>query len=127
MIVQVYWNLHKLMWSIRNAKTGKVVSHSDYVLLESAAFRVSNAGRERVIREQRKNVHAWVQGKLVAEGPMSTATDRSSVLPYRETKEVTYNPYKYKSFVDVLSKNKVTKADFVELNGDRTVVAFNPS
>ncbi|MCB1711258.1 MAG: hypothetical protein KDH96_01890 [Candidatus Riesia sp.] len=55
---------------------------------------------------------------------MSTATDRSSVLPYRETKEVTYNPYKYKSFVDVLSKNKVTKADFVHLYEHRSVVAY---
>jgi len=49
---------------------GKVIDHVLGLALKDATFKVSRAGRERVIREQRKNVHAGVQGSysLCTEG-----------------------------------------------------------
>jgi hypothetical protein len=55
---------------------------------------VSEAGRQRVIREQRKNVHAGVKGELVW-----TDTDSRQSGTVLGNK-VTYNPYKFKTFVD---------------------------
>jgi len=57
--VDVYRNLHKNTWSIRSRTTGRVVEHSDNVLVRAAKFVVQPAGRKRVLQEQRKNVHAF--------------------------------------------------------------------
>jgi hypothetical protein len=60
-------------------------------------FVVRKAGREKVLREKKKNVHAfvrgtWIKDLLVEDAPM--------ILDHREcSEEVTYNPYKYDSFV----------------------------
>ena len=75
MKVFVYFNLHKKCFSIKaleGAMKGRVVAHRDNVLLFHATFKVSQAGRERVLREKRKKE----RGELV-----------------------TYNPYKYTTFV----------------------------
>jgi hypothetical protein len=61
--VFVYYNLHKHTWSIRDCKTRRVIGHSDHVLLFEVKPKVSQAGRERVLREQRKNVHAGLEGR----------------------------------------------------------------
>ena len=64
--IEVYLNLHKKdgdgksWYSIR--QRGKVVAHADRIDLRSPYFVVKEKGRDRVRREQRKNVHAWVQG-----------------------------------------------------------------
>jgi len=69
--VQTYLNLHKLeadgtkWYSLRDKKTGRVVAHADAVHLTQAKFIVGQKGRERVIREKRKNVHAFIEGNLV--------------------------------------------------------------
>ena len=89
MTVFVYYNLHKHTWSIRDTRTGLVIGHSDTVLLADAQGKVSQAGRERVLRDKRKNVHAGITGTLVHTG----------VEGYFPGLEVTYNPYKYATFV----------------------------
>jgi len=66
MKVEVYRNLNNGMLSIRDAKTKHVVGHADRVTLMDVTFHVSQAGRERVLRERRKNVHAVVRGALVS-------------------------------------------------------------
>ena len=60
--VQVYYNLHKKCLSIRYK--GKVIEHAREVTLTDARFHVQPAGRARVLREKKKNVHAYVSGKL---------------------------------------------------------------
>jgi len=98
MKVFVYFNLHKKCFSIKaleGALKGRVVAHRDNVLLFHTTFKVSQAGRERVLREQRKNVHAGVVGNWYCTGydqdTLSTVKERGEL--------VTYNPYKYTSFV----------------------------
>jgi len=64
-VVEVYRNLHRRCFSIRSVETGRVIGHAtDGVGLVRAEFKVSEAGRQRVLRERRKNVHAVVRGTL---------------------------------------------------------------
>jgi hypothetical protein len=88
MIVQVYWNLHKNCWSLREKATGRIVKHMANVVLRNCRFVVQEGGRQRVLRERRKNVHAFVEGVLSRPVPQ----DRPWVA-------VKYNPYRYTSFV----------------------------
>ena len=46
----VYWNLNRRCWSVKDPATGKVVAHADRVVLSDAVFKVSEAGRQRVLR-----------------------------------------------------------------------------
>jgi len=90
-MVRCYFNLHKLKISVQ-AKNERgswiVIKHVNQIHLSQVKFKVSKAGRERVLREKRKNVHAFVYGYEV----------KSPVLPYMMV--VKYNPYKYETFVD---------------------------
>ena len=64
LLVEVYRNLHdkdgSRRWSIR--QNGLVVGHADELFLMCCDFHVSAAGRDRVRRERRKNVHAFIDG-----------------------------------------------------------------
>lgn len=79
--VQVYFNLHKHLWSIR--QKGKIIAHVRTVLLRNCRFHVSESGRQRVLNDRRRRVHAWVIGDLVEmDGADPGWSD-----------EVSYNPY----------------------------------
>ena len=100
MRVFVYFNLHKKCFSIKaleGDRKGKVIAHSDTVVLEGCKLMVSEAGRQRVLREKRKNVHAGVSGTWIhyCTNRADNAFDFLSMVG----KQVTYNPYKYASFV----------------------------
>ena len=83
--VKVYFNLHKKCFSI--LQNGLVVGHTDSIALRDVTFKVSQAGRNRVLKERRKNVHAFVTGYLDC-----FADER-----FYDVK-IVYNPYKYDSF-----------------------------
>lgn len=67
---------------------GRVIMRSPHVLLGDVRPKVSQAGRERVLREGRKNVHAGLVGVLI----------HTEHQPFHGEK-ITYNPYKYDGFV----------------------------
>lgn len=111
--VMVYYNLHKHTFSVQ--KNGIVVLHADYVKLENVEFRVRKGGRERVRQEKSKNVHAFVIGDLVdfCEYPCDE-------IPEEPTGDiVTYDPYKYDSFVYRDTKEPVYNAKEVDLINSR--------
>ena len=66
--VKVYYNLRYDCLSVVDTSTGKLYCHSHRVELKDAKFHVNENGRQRVVREKRKNVHAYVVGKWVTEG-----------------------------------------------------------
>ena len=103
-IVEVYRNLHKNCWSVRDSKTRLVIGHVDYIHLQNATLVVRPAGREKVLREKRKNVHAFIKG-TVAACPKNT-----------DAKQITYNPYRNESFVLQSTGEPITHADHVYLN-----------
>ena len=92
-LVKVHRNLNNGLWSV-TAKTGehknKVVHHCASISLSDVKFVVSAAGRARVIKEKRKNVHAWCVGVV---------TSLDDTYNIKEScKQVTYDPYKFGFF-----------------------------
>jgi hypothetical protein len=85
--VEVYKNLHKDAFSVRDAKTKKVIAHVDEIDFINVTFKVSEAGRQRVLKERRKNVHAFVCGSVFRG-------ENLSVDPVR------YNPYESGTFTN---------------------------
>lgn len=104
MKVKVYYNLHKHTFSIqtKTPKGWRVTDYADSLNLTDVEFRVSEAGRRRVLKEGRKNVHAFVIGTLTDE-ELDTTID------------VSYNPYKAGYFFRKDNGEPVTRAQKVTL------------
>lgn len=88
--VRVYRNLHNGKLSVQVKQDGKwkVHAHVDDIVLDNPKFKVSQTGRERVLREKAKNVHAFIHGNV------STSEDFDA----DRARQVTYNPYKMEHF-----------------------------
>ena len=119
--VEVYRNLHKDCWSVRQNKL--VRFHTDYICLQDVTFVVSKAGQLRVLKNGQKNVHAFVKGLLC--NPREQWANRVS----DHYDEVTYNPYKYDSFVFADTKKPIFHAKFVDMDigpcaGPQVMVQF---
>jgi hypothetical protein len=112
-----YRNLNKkgVVWSVRDVKSGLVIDRSHNVYLKNVEMKVSQAGRKRVLKEKRKNVHAGVQGLRLKNKPKNIAWIKAR-----------YNPYLFDSFwIEetewnlTISKQpvirKISKADYVFL------------
>jgi hypothetical protein len=96
--VEAYYNLHKRCLSYR-ARGGRV-RHADALILNDVRFAVQPAGRARVLMEYRKNVHAFVRGKLEWSGVHGLLGDYTEENMRRQGySQITYNPYNNSSFV----------------------------
>ena len=87
--VEVYRNLHKDCFSVRalnGNQKGKVIDRVKSITLKEVTFVVQPAGRKRVLKEKRKNVHAFIRG-IPTDEPLS------------ESYEVKYDPYLNENFV----------------------------
>lgn len=99
--VQVYKNLHLNCWSIRHKN--KIIAHTETLELADCVCHVGQSGRERVLQQKQKNVHAWIRGTLLSFHPM---LDDSF-------KEITYSPYFHKSFIWSDSKFPITLSEHI--------------
>ena len=117
--VRVYFNLNLDCLSVIDAETGRLYCHAHRVELHAAQFRVQEAGRQRVLREKRKNVHAGIRGDWLTyskyyghevrqwgPSPKSMLKEMKSMATLPEHshyvhKQITYDPYKYETFVTV--------------------------
>ena len=119
MLVDVYKNLHKKTWSIRDRKTGRVVAHQDNVHVLDAKFVVQPSGRERVLQERRKNVHAFVRGTLATYEEVIDRPEKFYLItPYL----VRYNPYQVDHFFYGNPENRIDKADLAILDYEGVTV-----
>ena len=84
--VLVYKNLHNGLYSLMCPKSRVVLAHGMDFNLVDCYFRVNEAGRQKVIKEKRNNIHAFVLG-ILTDG-----------LREREKVQVSYNPYKSNKF-----------------------------
>ena len=101
--IEVYFNLHKKTWSVR--QSGRVVGHTDYIQVKDPQYVVSQKGNERVRREKKKNVHAFVRGYVESRLPVFPSKMRF----------VTYNPYKNSSFVVRNTNDTICSSPFAAL------------
>ena len=99
MRVRVYFNLHQKLFSVMYR--GRVIGHSEGLELKNCKFIVSEAGRQRVIREQKKNVHAFIEGDVECK-------NRETSLENFEP--VTYNPYRSSFFYNKQTNAPVKQA-----------------
>lgn len=76
-------------------------------------FRVRESGRQKVLKEQRKNVHAFVIGTIV---PIDEVKDRVS-------RSVYYNPYKTETFVFADTKEPIHTAEQAWLYSKNVMVS----
>jgi len=107
--VKVYYNLNKHTFSVTYKSL--VILHADYVKLNDVEFKVRPGGKERVRKEKSKNVHAFVIGNLIdyCEFPCENLpTDSLGNV-------VTYNPYKYDTFVYKDSEEPIYNAKEIEM------------
>jgi len=114
MKVFVYYNLHRKVWSIKALEgdmKGRVVAHRSEAVLENPRPKVSQAGRKRVLRDRRKNVHAGLVGVW---------HDRDILL--MEGDVITYNPYKHKTFVYADNLSPFTGASFALMKNGKVAV-----
>lgn len=123
--VRIYRNLSprykargQVVWSVMDDESGLVLGHATHVGLADATFRVSEAGRQRVLRTGRKAVHAVVVGTLESfKRPhrepghplgelsvgrtftMPEAEARLALIDTHAANGVRYNPFKVDTFV----------------------------
>lgn len=130
--VDVYFNLHKKIFSVRH--NGRVIEHTDAIQLRDVKYIVNVSGKRRVRKEKRKNVHAFVRGyicdsiiKDITEwwmgSPELEVINDSSYNRY----EAKYNPYKYDSFVIGENDKPIHKSDYAYLkvmNKKPKVISF---
>ena len=105
--VFVYYNLHKHCWSVKaleGREKGRVLCHGTPVVLDHVTPKVSQKGRERVLQEQKKNVHAGLVGRLANVTDLAMA----DYMLGTTCPQITYNPYKYKTFVDKATETPYT-------------------
>lgn len=116
MKVFVYFNLHKKCWSVKaleGPRKGRVIQHAAIIALRNVTFKVSEAGRQRVLREKKKNVHAGAVGYTI---PLVY-----SFHPVDGLTKVSYNPYKTGHFVNKETNEPIHTAQYAYLI-DKTVM-----
>ena len=130
MNVSIYRNLHNGLISIKSASSGLVLGHAQSVDIVGADFVVKEAGRQRVLRDKQKNVHAYVKGLLLNTGGFKPYKGRSigpaygAILPSHKDIVISYNPYKAPHFVIKGTSDKVSKASLCTVSHDGIIVGF---
>lgn len=124
----IYRNLHKdgCVYSIKALEgvyKGRIIGYASGVIVNDVVFKVSEAGRERVRREKKKNVHAGIVGNVVMVSHYKrrlTTLKRSEKIhkfPFSPLTQVTYNPYLYDTFVKKKNGQPVLTAAQVIIRG----------
>lgn len=116
--IKVARNLHRQRLSIRR-KDGKVAGYAQSLKLADVQFHVSEAGRQRCIREGKKNVHAFASGRL-SVGPQPA--NRADIVI-----DVSYNPYRMGSFYDKATGEPVEGAEALLIWATGEMMALNPT
>lgn len=125
-VVEVYRNLNRkgLWFSFRSLDTRRVIDRidlkaGDTACLRNVIFKVSEAGRKRVLREKRKNVHALIRGE---PWPMPNIEIFRHRYSHLTPVKVKYDPYKAPHFIGTTpgTKNEVVlkEAEYVTFDED---------
>jgi hypothetical protein len=113
--VRIYRNLNNGRMSIQSKSSGswKVVGHVLNAVLQDMTFYVSESGRQRVIRDGCKNVHAWGEGILLGQ------IDESVYAPV----DLSYNPYVNQSFIERGTEHAIATCKFLAVRENQVFVS----
>lgn len=120
--VQVYRNLQRKMWSV---KQGVVRFHTELTYLVKCEFIVNERGRQRVLAEKRKNVHGFVKGKLHTRklNRIAKAFESGDInLIDRFFESVYYDPYTCEQFMSGNSPILESGGVIMVISGDTALV-----
>ena len=121
MRVQVYRNLNRGCFSIRDKKTRKVLHHASTVVLTNCRFVVRPGGRKRTLETRQKHVHAWVEGDLYSFDDERSKRTAQLFDEIFQCPRAYYNPYKVDQFTELRSLQPVEEAETVVLDLERGV------
>lgn len=128
MKVFVYRNLNKkgFVYSLKAVDgkyKGKVIGYSSSFGLHTAKMKVSEKGRQRVLKEKKKNVHAGIVGEILYVNDYQPRNTKIKVTNpafiTADGKQITYNPYKYTSFVESDTEQPIVEARYVSFNHEK--------
>lgn len=123
---RIYRNLHNGLLSIQCIKTKRVCGYASSVTLKHAKFSVNQRGRELVIKTKQKNVHAFVIGSILSVNGFISRKDRTitsvSGNPVFKNIIVTYNPYKYSTFVSVETQQMISMSMYCEVHSSGKIL-----
>ncbi len=125
----IYKNLNKQGFysfkALEGSYSGLVVGYAQYAIITDVVFKVSERGRQRVISEQRKHVHAGIVGNVVCVD-LNFVPKHPSLMPLSAqatntkycdaTSKVTYNPYLYSTFVFESDKYPILTSQLVNIS-----------
>ena len=100
--VKIYKNLHNGLFSVM--QNNLVVAHIESFILFNVIFKVNESGRQKVLKEKKKNVHAFVIGYIKSINVESDLVNRGYT-------EIRYNPYIASTFFIGDEKTPITKVD----------------
>jgi hypothetical protein len=117
--VRVFKNLKHGCYSIM--QRGAVRASARQVRLCDVEFRVREAGRQRMLRERRRNVHAFAVGRLV---DYVHPDDSRNIEPITG-RGAFYDPYRFPSFVDRETNAPVTAVRVAQLDENGVVYSLD--
>ena len=110
--VRVFKNLKHDCYSIM--QRGVIKASAKQVRLSGVEFRVREAGRQRALRENRKNIHAFAVGLLV---DFVHPSDPRDIEPMAG-RAAFYDPFRFPSFVDGETNDPVIAASAAHFDED---------
>ena len=116
--VRIYRNLNNGLISLQHyiKPRGWILSgHLVNCILENVSFKVYETQRQRVIKKQRKNVHAFAIGRLLGATP-----DRNIDPPIK----LAYNPYKFSYFYNKDTGQRIGTADYLLIKENQVLVSL---
>jgi hypothetical protein len=93
-------------------QNGKIKASAKQIWLKDVEFLVRESGRQRMLRERRKNIHAYVVGELLD----FVHPEDAKTLARLEGRNATYNPYRFSSFVDRETEAPLKTANMAQLD-----------
>ena len=108
--VRVFRNLKYDCYTVM--QRGRVVASARGVILRDVELLVRESGRQRMVRERKRNVHAYAVGYLAG---WLHPDDAQPIEPYAG-RAAFYDPYRFDSFVDVETLSPVVHESWVQLD-----------
>lgn len=96
---------------------GIVINYVESGIIEDGRFQVSDAGRERCLREKKRNVHAFITSPTEPR-----PVERDALPPAPRLAEVKYNPYRANTFINSKTGNVISAAKAIYLIDGRCFV-----
>ncbi len=106
--VIVFKDIKNKRWTVWSQDRTKHLGYMDELFMQNVTFFVDERKRQKIIKSKKRFPHAWIIGTL-------------SKKSLKTNKQIVYNPYLFKHFVEKSSNKSRFKAKNVYLNKEGLV------